>query len=535
MLHRLRSLGFSVRVFEAGSGVGGTWFWNRYPGARCDVESMEYSYQFCDELQQEWDWTERYASQPEILRYIEHVADRFDLRRDIQLETRIAKATFDETRSRWVLETEDGGLYAGTYCIMATGCLSAPIYPDIPGRESFGGVSVHTAQWSHEGVDVAGKRVGVIGTGSSAIQLVPVVAREAERLFVFQRTPAYSVPAQNHPLDAETQRQVKAQYAEYRLRAKRNRAGILYVLGEKSAFDVSPAERKREYEERWKTGGIAFTAAFRDLYDTVEANDTAGEFVRWKIRQIVKDPQVAEMLSPHTVIGCKRLCVDTDYYATYNRPNVTLVDIRQTPIERIVPSGPVVGGEAIELDVLVYATGFDAITGAMSRIDIRGRNGRGLRDKWAEAPKGYLGIGLADFPNLFTVNGPGSPSVLSNMVPSIEQHVEWIADCMVFARDHGYRSIEPSRDAEDAWADRVTALAEATVYTSCNSWYLGANIPGKPRIFLPYIGFPDYVAECDRIAGNGYEGFVLEKAHTSLGGDTAIGEQDVSGDVGGVL
>ena len=513
MLHRFRGIGLKALVLETGGDVGGTWYWNAYPGARCDVESMEYSYQFSNELQQEWEWTERYASQPEILSYLRHVAERFDLRRDIRFETTVTRAHFDDEASRWCIETDLGGQITAQYLVMATGCLSARNIPKIKGLDSFAGDTYHTGAWPHERIDFTGKRVGVIGTGSSAIQSIPMIAREAKQLYVFQRTPAYSVPANNEPLDTKLQAAIKADYKGFRARAKQNRAGILFTVGIKSVLQTSGEERQREFETRWAQGGIAFLAAYADLFDSVEANNVAADFIRNKIRSIVKDPKVAELLCPYTIAGCKRLCVDTDYYATYNRSNVSLVDVRLAPIEEIAPRGVRSGENLYEIDALVLATGFDAMTGALSRIDIRGSGGQRLVDKWADGPRSYLGVALAGFPNLFTITGPGSPSVLSNMIPSIEQHVEWIGDCIDYMRKRDYARIEAARDAENAWVEHVQVIANASVYPSCDSWYLGANIPGKPRVFAPYIGFPQYVEECNEIARNGYRGFDFMRSH----------------------
>jgi cation diffusion facilitator CzcD-associated flavoprotein CzcO len=509
MLHKLRGMGFRVRVFEEGSGVGGTWFWNRYPGARCDVESMEYSYQFDEALQQGWEWTERYATQPEILRYLDHVADRFDLRRDIQLETQVTAAHYDEATGRWTLSTDDGGSVTAGFCVMATGCMSARNIPDFKGVDSFAGATYHTGDWPQAGVDFTGQRVGVIGTGSSGIQAVPLIAEQAKQLFVFQRTPSYSVPAHNKSLSPEAQADFKAHYAELRAKARQNRSGILFTVGEKSAFEVTPEERAREFEARWALGGVAYMGAYADLFDTVEANDTAAEFVRSKIREIVSDPEVAERLSPDFLIGCKRLCVDTDYYATYNRDNVTLVDVSQTPIKELTPAGLRVGDEEYELDAIVFATGFDAVTGALTRIDIRGRDGLSFAANWEDGARTLLGVSVAGFPNLFMITGPGSPSVLSNMVQSIEQHVEFIADCLGYMREHGHSRIEATPAAQDAWVAHVNEVADRSVYPLQDSWYIGSNIPGKARVFLSYIGFPQYVGKCDDIVARGYAGFSL--------------------------
>jgi cation diffusion facilitator CzcD-associated flavoprotein CzcO len=508
MLHHLRAHGFSVRVFEAGSGIGGTWYWNRYPGARCDIESLEYSYQFSEELQQEWEWSERYATQPEILRYIEHVADRFDLRRDIQLETRVHAAHWNEAESRWSIQTGRGDVTA-RFLIMATGCLSSANLPDFPGRDSFAGPTYHTGRWPHGGVDFTGKRVAVIGTGSSAIQSIPLIAEQAAQLTVFQRTPSYSIPAHNAPLAPDAVRTVKADYPRFRAFNAAQPFGAGFPPNPVFAFHVDEAERQRIYEERWRIGGLGFITAFGDLLVDPTANQTAAEFVRAKIHEIVRDPKVAEKLSPRQVIGCKRLCVDTSYYATFNRPNVSLVDVSETPIEAITARGVRVAGIEHEVDAIVFATGFDAMTGALLAVDIRGAGGRTLRDKWVEGPRTYLGLGTAGFPNLFIITGPGSPSVLANMVPAVEQHAEWIRDCLVYLREHGIARIDPKPAAEQAWVGHVNDVANGTVFPSCSSWYLGANVPGKPRVFMPYIGFPTYVAKCAEVAAKGYEGFEL--------------------------
>ncbi|HWP66200.1 MAG TPA: NAD(P)/FAD-dependent oxidoreductase [Candidatus Limnocylindria bacterium] len=507
MLYRLRERRLRAQVFEAGGGVGGTWYWNRYPGCRCDVESLEYSYQFSEELQQEWEWTERYASQPEILRYLNHVADRFDLRRDITLDTRVTSAVFDEAADRWIVCTDRGHRVAVRFCIMATGCLSAANTPGFPGLESFRGRAFHTGRWPHEEVDFTGRRVAVIGTGSSGIQAIPLIAEQAAHLFVFQRTPNYSVPAQNHPLDPAVQRAVKRDYAALRRRGSQMPFGFDTRSTERSALEVSDEERLAEYEERWRRGGLPFLGAFSDMIFDRRANETAAEFIRGKIREIVRDPEVAERLMPRGVVGCKRLCSDTGYFETFNRPNVTLVDVAASPIEAITEHGIRTGEAHYAVDDIVFATGFDAMTGALARIDIRGRGGLALRDKWAHGPRTYLGLATAGFPNLFIMTGPGSPSVLSNMVPSIEQHAGWIAACIAYLDARGLRRIEPSEAAEDAWVAHVNEIADATLYPTCNSWYLGANIPGKPRVFMPYLGFPAYVEKCDQVAKNHYEGF----------------------------
>ena len=457
MLHLARGLGLSARVLEAGDGVGGTWYWNRYPGARCDVESMQYSYQFSDELQQEWEWTERYASQPEILRYLNHVADRFGLRRDIQFNARVRAAEFDEARDHWVVSTEAGQQLTARFLVMATGCLSATNIPDFPGLGSFGGPTFHTGRWPHEPVDFTGQRVGIIGTGSSGVQSIPVIARQARELLVFQRTATWTVPAQNRPLSAEEQQAVKADYAGFRQRISLMNAAIGSAFPEdgngveRLALDADPADRARIYEERWQHGGLPFIWAFTDLYTDLQANETAAEFTRGKIREIVKDPGVAKRLTPTNVMGCKRLCVDTGYYATFNRDNVHLVDVSESPIEEITPRGLRAGGREYALDCMIFATGFDAMTGSLTRIDIRGRGGQSLAEAWAEGPRAYLGLGVAGFPNLFLVTGPGSPSVLTNMVVAIEQNVEWIADCLEYLSRNDKQRIEATTQAQEGW------------------------------------------------------------------------------------
>jgi cyclohexanone monooxygenase len=510
-LHRLRQLGLSARVFETGGDVGGTWYWNRYPGARCDVESMEYSYSFSDELQQEWCWTERYAGQAEILRYVNHVAERFDLRRDIQFNTRVVSAHFDEAATRWQITTEQGERVSARYCIMAVGCLSTAQVPAIPGLERFQGRWYHTGRWPHEAVDFSGQRVGVIGTGSSGIQSIPVIARQAAHLFVFQRTPNFAFPARNVPLDPEDVCRIKASYAELRQAERTSRAGYMIDRGEQPALSVSPAEREREYARRWERGGFGYTSAYNDLLTDAAANETAASYVRDRIREIVRDPAVAELLLPRDhPIGTKRLPLDSGYYETYNRENVTLVDIRSSPIEAITPTGLRTSSAEYALDSIVFATGFDAMTGPLFGIDIRGRGGCALREKWAAGPRAYLGIASHGFPNLFMITGPGSPSVLSNMIVSIEQHVDWTMDCLTHLRDRGFKRIEPELTAEDDWVEHVNEIAHTTLYPQANSWYMGANIPGKPRIFMPYVGgVGTYRQICDDIAADGYRGFTL--------------------------
>jgi cyclohexanone monooxygenase len=515
MLHRLRGLRMTVRVFEQGDGVGGTWYWNRYPGARCDVESMQYSYSFSDELQQEWDWSERYAPQPEILKYANHVADRFNLRPDIQFNTRVESAVFDETADRWSVTTSDGKAVTARFVVLATGCLSNARMPDIKGPAGFKGQVYHTGNWPHEPVDFTGLRVGVIGTGSSAIQSVPVIAEQATHLTVFQRTANFSIPARNAPLSADERKRFRKNYPEIRRFAREEaRNGIYTELPDRGALDDGDNERRSRYEARWQHGGLTFMSVYNNLALDKAANDTAADFVRAKIAEIVKDPDTARLLQPNShPIGTKRICIDTDYFATFNRPNVTLVDIKAHPIEEILPNGLRAGGKAYELDALVLATGFDAMTGSVAKIDIAGRDGVTLNRKWAEGPRTYLGLMSAGFPNLFVITGPGSPSVLSNMIVSIEQHVDWIADCVAYMRAQGFEAMEASREAEDKWVAHVNEVAYTTLYPQANSWYMGANIPGKPRIFMPYIGgVGPYRQICNEVAAKGYEGFAMTGA-----------------------
>ncbi len=514
MLHRLRGLGLSAIVFDVATGVGGTWYWNRYPGARCDVESMQYSYSFSEDLQQEWQWSEVFAGQPEILRYANHVADRLDLRRDMRFETRVTGAVFNEASHRWTVRTDRGDVVSARYCVMATGCLSAARMPDFPGLSSFKGRTYHTGHWPHEGVDFSGLRVAIIGTGSSAIQSIPVIAAQAGHVTVFQRTPNFSIPSRNRPMSEAYAQSWKEVYPARRSEARSSRNGVLTNPNDMAAIATPEQERLAVYEKRWESGGTTFMAAFNDLIVNKASNDTAAEFVRGKIRAMVRDPARAELLAPTSYpIGTKRICVDTDYYLTFNQPNVDLIDVRNAPIEAITPDGLRVGGKAYQVDAIVFATGFDAMTGALTRIGIVGRGGETLADKWEAGPRTYLGLMSAGFPNMFMITGPGSPSVLSNMMVSIEQHVDWISDCLHHLTNRQLDCIEPSRTAEDAWLAHVNEVAHTTLYPSAASWYMGANIPGKPRVFMPYIGgVGAYRQKCDEIAANGYQGFELAAA-----------------------
>ncbi len=514
-IHRFRAAGLSVRCFDVASDVGGTWYWNRYPGARCDVPSLEYSYSFDADLEQEWEWTERYAGQPEILRYAGHVADRFDLRRDITFETRVTDVVWQDDDDRWHVDTSAGHTLAARFVVMATGCLSNANRPNLPGVDDFAGETAHTGNWPHEGVDVAGRRVGVIGTGSSAIQSIPILAEASGHLTVFQRTATYSVPALNRPLTDTEVADIKGRYPTFRA-ANRQQTGAFGSENER--IDMAVADRGVEtvvedLERRWNdVGGFAVLSAANDFVLNGDSNEIAAGFVRDKIASIVEDPDTARKLQPEQVIGCKRLVLDTGYFETYNRPDVDLVHLPDEPIRRITATGIEVGPDDaarhVELDVIVFATGFDAMTGALLAIDPVGRDGTPLSEAWAAGPTNYLGLQVPGFPNLFTITGPGSPSVLTNMIMSIEQHVEWIDDAIRALDADGLRTIEPTADSAERWVGHVNAIADFTLFPHCNSWYLGANIPGKTRVFMPLLGFPDYVTECNRVVAADYDGFV---------------------------
>ncbi|MGE0621579.1 MAG: flavin-containing monooxygenase [Pseudomonadales bacterium] len=543
-IHRFRSQGLSVLALEAGSDVGGTWYWNRYPGARCDVPSLEYSYSFSEALEQEWEWPEVFSAQPDILRYANHVAEKFDLRRDIRFDTRATAVEWQEAAHVWRLTTAAGETFEAPFCVMATGCLSVPNTPVIPGAESFRGLVLHTGLWPKDEPDLTGKRIGIIGTGSSGVQAIPELAKVASHLTVFQRTPVYTVPANRKAMRKAVEDDFKAHYRQIREMQQSNPGGVsgyrpfrdrqdappapsgvsalpgtelpatvagpaARARGGMSILDLTPDQRR----DLVRTQGLGVLLAFRDAYTDLTANEAANEAFRDGIRDIVEDPDTADALCPTTYgLGCKRQVLDRDYYETFNRSNVTLVDVHATPIEAITETGIRTADAEHELDVLVYATGFDAMTGALLRANLIGRNGRRLADKWAHGPVTYLGLALSGFPNLFTVTGPGSPSVLCNMIIAIEQHVNWIGDAIDYLRTHGNATIEALPEAEDEWVAHVNAVAEGTMYTtpSCNSWYLGANIPGKPRIFMPYVGgYPRYRKRCDEVAAGGYEGFRL--------------------------
>jgi len=525
LLHRLRAQGRRVRVLEAADGVGGTWYWNRYPGARCDVESVEYGFSFSAELDERWRWSERYSAQADILAYLNTVADTFDLRRDIQLNTTVSSAHYDESAHRWRLRTRtgsDGGSDTGggeeltaQFCVMATGCLSKPKVPDIAGLDSFAGPSYSTSSWPHEGVDFTGQRVGVIGTGSSGVQAIPLIAEQAAQLYVFQRTANYIVPAHNHDLSELDQG--AEQLAARRRSGLDCPLGVAFEPGEVNgvpAMELPAEQRDAEFERLWQRGGLVMMLAFPDLLLEGEANRAAAEFIKGKIRAKVHDPAVAEILTPKGYpVGSKRLCVDSHYYETFNRANVSLVDLVATPIDRVTPAGVRTSAAEVPLDALVLATGFDAMTGALGAIDIRGRGGVPLSRSWADGPRSLLGLAVAGFPNLFTVTGPGSPSVLSNMRLSIEQHVDWITDCLGYLAEHRIASIEATEQAQETWVEHVAEVAEPTIFPRGASWYTGTNVPGKARVFMPYIGgVPAYREACEKVAADGYQGFDLTPA-----------------------
>ncbi|WP_251552527.1 flavin-containing monooxygenase [Neobacillus muris] len=520
MLYKLRELGYSVRVYEAAEDVGGTWYHNRYPGARCDIESIYYNYTFSEELLNEWTWSQRFAEQPEILDYINFVANRLDLRRDIQFKTRITAARYNENYHFWEIDTDTGNLLTASYFITALGCLSASNTPNIKGMDCFKGEMYHTGKWPHEEVRFKGKRVGVIGTGSSGIQAIPIIAKEASSLTVFQRTPQYSTPAQNHAYDPEYIRQIRNNYSEIKKAMSESRHGVPSFPREELAIEVSPDVRKQAYEKAWQEGGL-FTLLyqFSDLGFGENANETAQDFIRSKIREIVQDPEVADKLMPSFFYGTKRPIIDTNYFETYNRENVTLVDIKNTPIMEITPTGLKTEETEFELDMIVFATGFDAITGPFFKMDIRGKGGVPLKEKWAGGAnlKTYLGLATAGFPNMFMITGPQSPSVLSNMIVSIEQHVEWIADFLEYLRKNNHDEFDVAPPAEEAWSEQCREITEMTLLPKTDSWYMGANIEGKPRGFLAFAGGVGlYRQICNDVAAKGYEGFITLPASRAM-------------------
>ncbi|MDP7390529.1 MAG: NAD(P)/FAD-dependent oxidoreductase [Alphaproteobacteria bacterium] len=512
LLHRFRKLGLTTRVLERGGGVGGTWYWNRYPGARCDVESMQYSYSFDAELQQEWHWPEKFSAQPDILAYANHVADRFDLRKDIDFDIEVKAAHFNETTRRWRIETDKKDKITAQFFVMATGCISTAQTPNIEGLDNYQGNTYHTGNWPHEKIDFTGQRIAVIGTGSSGIQAIPVLAEEAAHVTVFQRTPNYSIPSQNERMTSDYEASWKEKYPKLREEMRYTGHGSIKDLNDKSAMSVDEEERQETYKKRWAIGGAGFLTSFNDLLFSQESNDTASEFVRNQIRRIVKNPETAELLAPKTYpIGTKRICIDSGYFQTYNRENVDLVDISEKPIQRITREGLIVNGREFEFDSIVFATGFDAMTGTLFNVDIRGRNDLALKEKWYAGPRTYLGLMSEAFPNLFMITGPGSPSVKSNMLVSIEQHVDFVTESIIYMRELGLEMMEPDVAAEDDWVDHVQEAANKTLFPRANSWYMGANIPGKPRLFMPYIGgVGTYRRICEEVVADNYEGFRFE-------------------------
>ena len=512
-LHTFRSRGMSVAVLEAGSDIGGVWFWNRYPGARCDVESYDYSYSFSEDLEQEWRWSERYATQPEILRYIHHVADRFDLRPDIHLGQRMTSATWDEQSSHWEVVTEAGDRWTARFFVMATGQLSTTKVPELPGQKAFKGEIYHTGQWPHDPVDFRGKRVGIIGTGSSGMQMIPLVAQEAKHLTVFQRTANFSVPATNAFLSDERDAEVKSTYRDRRQRALDSPSGLGFVPSRQSALDATPEERREHYEYAWTRMGFGFALAYYDLLRDQRANDTAADFIREKIGEQIQDPEIREKLLPHGFpFAAKRPSVDSGYFATFNRDNVTLADIREHPITEITATGLRTTGASYDLDMIVFATGFDALTGSLLRPTITGRDGVTLTQKWAGGPVTHLGLQVNGFPNMFIIAGPGSPSLLSNVLLSTEQHVDWIAALFDHLRLHGLDVVETTAEAEQKWVSHVNERAQETLYPSAPSYYNGDEIPGKPRVFMPYVGgVRGYRRILEQVVADGYEGFDMRR------------------------
>ncbi|EAQ02025.1 steroid monooxygenase [Pseudooceanicola batsensis HTCC2597] len=508
-LHKMRERGLKTQAIEAGGGVGGTWYWNRYPGARCDVMTIDYSYSFSNEIQQEWTWTERFCSQSEILEYANYVARKLDLFRDIKFDTRASSVEYDDAKRRWRIETEQGDVYDAKYCILSTGPLSVPKGVDIPGADDFQGELYLSARWPHEKVELDGKRIGVIGTGSSGVQIVSVVAHQASHLHVFQRTPSFSLPMRNAKMDPEYVAQIKKHYPAMREVTRMTFSGGTRPASSRPLFSVPVDERNAMLEEAWKTAGHNLLGIFSDLLLYKEANDVVADFVRGKIGEIVKDPDVAEKLKPKSEpIFARRPCLDTNYYEVFNKDNVTLVDCLSTPIERITPRGVIVAGEEIELDVIIAATGFDALTGALLSIDIKGKQGASLKEKWAEGARSYLGMAIQGFPNLFTTAAVNGPSALANFILLNEQNVNWINDLLDYMDANGFDTVEATEEAENKWLDRIALLASRSLMPKANTWYTGTNIPGKPRTFPMYAGgLGRYTEDCQLVAQNGYEGF----------------------------
>ena len=525
LAYRLSRAGHRLRVFEAGDDLGGTWYWNRYPGARVDVPSIDYMYSFDPNWQRDWQWSEKYATQPEILRYLNHIADKHDLRRHITFSTRVRQAGWDDGASLWRVRTDGGDDVSARFVVMATGCLSMPKQAEVDGLESFTGEVYFTSRWPHDPVDFTGKRVAVIGTGSSGVQSIPVIAEEAREVVVFQRTPTFSIPARNGQVSPERLALFAANEADYRSAARMSPGGIPMERSITPTFSVSEAERQQRYERAWGIGEL-FEAinVYADVLSNPAANHEFAEFFRNKIRAIVDDPQTASDLCPTDYpVATKRPCLDTNYYATYNLPHVRLVNVRKHPIRQITETGIDTAHEAFTFDAIVFATGFDAVTGAITAVDITGRDDAALMDKWADGPQTYLGLTTAGFPNLFLITGPGSPSVLSNMAVSIEQHVDWVLDCLGHLRAHGFAAIEPTAMAEAGWTQHVNDCADITLFPAANSWYMGANVPGKPRVFLPYpAGVDFYRATCDEVVARDYLGFKLSGPEGSMCNDGLV-------------
>ena len=536
LLHELRENGFTSRVLEAGDDVGGTWYWNRYPGARCDIATTDYQYTWDPDLHHEWTWSEKHAAQPEILRYAQYVAKKHDLYSGIDFKVKVEQATWDDAAKKWSIATSTGETITCRHYVMATGCLSVPKEPDIPGTERFGGDVYVTGRWPHEGVDFTGKRVAVIGTGSSGIQSIPLIAEQASELVVFQRTPNYSIPALNGPAPADRVARLAADRATYEAEAKLSTSGVPMPMPTVSALAVSQEEAFAMLEESWQRGELlAPGATFLDAGTSRAANEVVCEFMRSKIRSVVKDPEVAELLSPRGhAYGTKRPCMDTNYFQTFNEPHVRLVDLRKNPIRSITEKGIDFGNESKEFDAIVYATGFDAMTGAIVGVNITGKNGLTLKKKWEAGPLTYLGLTSVGFPNLFMITGPGSPSVLSNMMVSIEQHVDWIRDTLIEMREQGWETIEPTPVAEEGWRVHCGDCADITIFQETDSWYMGANVPGKPRVLFPYIGgVGRYRTICDDVRKNGYLGFELSGAGKKSRNDGIV--RQVQPDVDTVL
>ncbi len=531
-IHHFKEMGVSTRLYEAGSGVGGTWYWNRYPGARVDIESMEYSLAFSDVVQQEWNWSERYASQPELLNYFNFIVDRLSLRESIQFNTRITSAVFNETTNRWMLETNVGERISAKHCVMTTGFLSAPNKPDFKGMETFKGDLYHTAEWPQGGVDFSGKRVGIVGTGSSSVQMTPIVAEQAEHLHVFQRTPTFAVPLRNHPMPPEYQAKVKANYGQWRYKERYQSFGGWVALNYEpvdltmgSALDASPEERRAYYEARWKNGGLAFYNVYPDIYSNKEANDTLADFLREKIRERIKNPAIADLMMPSIPVLTKRLIADNGYYEAFNRDNVTLVDIKSTPIEEVTPNGIKVGGQEYEFDCIVFATGFDALTGALTRMDIRGRGGITIKEHWDGGARTHLGLMSSGFPNMYIIAAAGSPAPLFQPMLLCEEQIDWVGDCVKFLDKYNFDALEPTPAAEDGWGRMCTEAVESTLFPMTDSWYVGRNVPGKSSTGLSYFGgIANYRRLCAEAAASGYQDFVLT---TSAGGSgSAVSSHD---------